>query len=130
MVRGLLRFFVGALSQMMEHGFGPFGYRLHRKLKELGFMGGLRDERRHTAATACANTWSGWWPKRAWNGFAWKTTTTTFRNCRTRKASCTAASSPALRLSVAPLLAGDTAKVLDAFTGHEPLKRKPPETSV
>jgi len=40
-----------------------------------------------TAATACANTWSGWWPKRAWNGSAWKTTTTV-RNCRTPKACC------------------------------------------
>ena len=47
-----------------------------------------------TAATACANTWSGWWPKRAWNGSAWKTTTTV-RNCRTRKACCIAASFPA-----------------------------------
>jgi hypothetical protein len=37
---------------------------------------------------------------------------------------------PGLRLSVAPLLAGDTAKVLEALKGHEPLNRKPPETSV
>ena len=37
---------------------------------------------------------------------------------------------PGLRLPVAPLLAGDTAKVLAALTGHEPLNRKPPETSV
>jgi hypothetical protein len=37
---------------------------------------------------------------------------------------------PGLRLPVAPLLAGDTAKVLEALTGHEPLNRKPPETSV
>jgi hypothetical protein len=37
---------------------------------------------------------------------------------------------PGLRLPVAPLLACDTAKVLEALTGHEPLKRKPPETSV
>ncbi len=37
---------------------------------------------------------------------------------------------PGLRQPVAPLLAGDTAKVLDALTGHEPLNRKPPETSV
>ncbi len=35
----------------------------------------------------------GWWPKRAWNGSAWKTTTTA-RDCRTRKACSTAASSP------------------------------------
>jgi hypothetical protein len=33
-------------------------------------------------------------------------------------------------LPVAPLLAGDTAQVLAALTGHEPLNRKPPETSV
>ena len=33
-------------------------------------------------------------------------------------------------MPVAPLLAGDTAKVLAALTGHEPLNRKPPETSV
>jgi len=39
-------------------------------------------------------------------------------------------SSPGLRLPVAPRLAGDTAKVLAALTGHEPLNRKPPETSV
>jgi hypothetical protein len=38
--------------------------------------------------------------------------------------------SPGLRLPVAPLLAGDTAKVLAALTGHEPLSTKPPETSV
>ena len=31
---------------------------------------------------------------------------------------------------VAQLLAGDTAKVLAALTGHEPLNRQPPETSV
>jgi hypothetical protein len=37
---------------------------------------------------------------------------------------------PGLRLPVAPLLAGDTAKVLAALIGHEPLNRKPPETSV
>ena len=37
---------------------------------------------------------------------------------------------PGLRMPVAPLLASDTAKVLDALTGHEPLNRKPPETSV
>ena len=37
---------------------------------------------------------------------------------------------PGLRLPIAPLLAGDTAKVLTALTGHEPLNRKPPETSV
>jgi len=37
---------------------------------------------------------------------------------------------PGLRLPVAPLLAGDTAKVLAALTGHEPLNRKPPKTSV
>jgi Uma2 family endonuclease len=37
---------------------------------------------------------------------------------------------PGLRLPVAPLLAGDTAKVLAALTGHEPLNKKPPETSV
>ena len=37
---------------------------------------------------------------------------------------------PGLRLPVAPLLAGDTAKVLAALTGREPLNRKPPETSV
>src|SRR5664280_927656 len=85
-----------ALAQQVYSCYeaGPFGYRLHRKLKEWGIMGDLRDKRRPTAATACANTWSGWWPKPAWNGFAWKTTTTD-RNCRTRKASCTAASSPA-----------------------------------
>ncbi len=33
-------------------------------------------------------------------------------------------------MPVAPLLAGDTAKVLAALTGHEPLNRKPPENSV
>jgi hypothetical protein len=33
-------------------------------------------------------------------------------------------------LPVAPLLAGDTAKVLAALTGHEPLNRKSPETGV
>ena len=32
------------------------------------------------------------WPKPAWNGSAWKTTTTD-RNCRTRKACCTAVAS-------------------------------------
>ena len=37
---------------------------------------------------------------------------------------------PGLRLPVAPLLAGDTAKVLAALTGPEPLSTKPPETSV
>jgi hypothetical protein len=37
---------------------------------------------------------------------------------------------PGLQLPVAPLLAGDTAKVLAALTGHEPLNGKPPETSV
>ena len=37
---------------------------------------------------------------------------------------------PGLRLPVAPLLAGDTAKVLAALAGHEPLNRKPPETSI
>ena len=37
---------------------------------------------------------------------------------------------PGLRLPVAQLLAGDTAKVLAALTGHEPLNGKPPETSV
>ena len=37
---------------------------------------------------------------------------------------------PGLRLPVAPLLAGDTAKVLAALTGPEPLNSKPPETSV
>jgi hypothetical protein len=37
---------------------------------------------------------------------------------------------PGLRLSVAPLLAGDTAKVLATLTGPEPLNTKPPETSV
>ena len=37
---------------------------------------------------------------------------------------------PGLRLPVTPLLAGDPAKVLAALTGHEPLNRKPPETSV
>jgi hypothetical protein len=37
---------------------------------------------------------------------------------------------PGLRLPVAPLLAGDTAKVLAALTGHEPLNRKPPGSSV
>ena len=36
---------------------------------------------------------------------------------------------PGLRLPVAPLLAGDTAKVLDALTGHEPLNTKSTETS-
>ena len=29
-----------------------------------------------------------------------------------------------------PLLACDTAKVLEALTGHQPLNRQPPETSV
>jgi hypothetical protein len=37
---------------------------------------------------------------------------------------------PGLRLPVAPLLAGDTAKVLEALTGHQALNRLPPETSV
>jgi hypothetical protein len=37
---------------------------------------------------------------------------------------------PGLRLPVTPLLAGDTAKVLAALTGPEPLSTKPPETSV
>ena len=37
---------------------------------------------------------------------------------------------PGLRLPVAALLAGDTTRVLDALTEHEPLDRKPPETSV
>jgi Uma2 family endonuclease len=37
---------------------------------------------------------------------------------------------PDLRLPVAPLLAGDTAKVLAALRGPEPLNTKPPETSV
>jgi hypothetical protein len=37
---------------------------------------------------------------------------------------------PGLRLPVAPLLAGDTAKVLATSTGPEPLNTKPPETSV
>ena len=37
---------------------------------------------------------------------------------------------PGLRLPVAPLLAGDTAKVLAALTGPEPLSTKPQETSV
>ena len=32
-------------------------------------------------------------------------------------------------LPVAPLLAGDTAKVLAAFMGPEPLNTKPPEIS-
>jgi len=36
---------------------------------------------------------------------------------------------PGLRLPVAPLLAGDTAQVLAALTGHEPLNTKSPETS-
>jgi hypothetical protein len=36
---------------------------------------------------------------------------------------------PGLQLPVAPLLAGDTAKVLAALTGHEPLNGKPPEAS-
>jgi hypothetical protein len=34
-----------------------------------------------------------------------------------------------LQLPVASLLAGDTAKVLAALTGHEPLNGKPPEAS-
>ena len=37
---------------------------------------------------------------------------------------------PGLQLPVAPLLAGDTAKVLAALAGPEPLNTKPPETSV
>jgi len=37
---------------------------------------------------------------------------------------------PGLRLPVAPLLAGDTAKVLAALAEREPLTRKPAETSV
>jgi hypothetical protein len=36
---------------------------------------------------------------------------------------------PGLRLPVAPLLAGDTAKVLAPLTGPEPLNPKPPETN-
>jgi len=35
---------------------------------------------------------------------------------------------PGLRLPVAPLLAGDAAKVLEALTGHEPMGKTPPET--
>ena len=37
---------------------------------------------------------------------------------------------PGLRLPVAPLLAGDAAKVLAALTEPDPLSTKPPETSV
>ena len=37
---------------------------------------------------------------------------------------------PSLRLSVASLLACDTAKVLEASAGNEPLNRKPPEPGV
>jgi Uma2 family endonuclease len=37
---------------------------------------------------------------------------------------------PGLHLPVAPLLAGDIAKVLATLTGPEPLNTKPPETSV
>jgi hypothetical protein len=37
---------------------------------------------------------------------------------------------PGLQLPVAPLLAGDTAKVLATLTGPEPRNTKPPETSV
>ena len=37
---------------------------------------------------------------------------------------------PGLQLPVAPLLAGDTAKVLAELTGHEPLNGKPPENCV
>ena len=37
---------------------------------------------------------------------------------------------PDLQLPVAPLLAGDTAKVLATLTGPEPLNTKPPETSI
>jgi hypothetical protein len=37
---------------------------------------------------------------------------------------------PGPRLPVAPLLAGDTAKVLAALSAHQPLNRQPPETSV
>ena len=37
---------------------------------------------------------------------------------------------PGLRLPVAPLLAGDTPKVLEALSAHQPLNRQPPETSV
>ena len=36
---------------------------------------------------------------------------------------------PGLQLPVAPVLAGDTAKVLAALMGHESLNRKPPATS-
>jgi hypothetical protein len=36
---------------------------------------------------------------------------------------------PGLQQPVAPLLAGDTAKVLAALTGHEPLNGKPPAAS-
>jgi hypothetical protein len=35
-----------------------------------------------------------------------------------------------LQLPIAPLLAGDTAKVLATLTGPEPLNTKPPETSI
>ena len=37
---------------------------------------------------------------------------------------------PGLQLPVAPLLAGDTAKVLATLTGSEPLNTNPPETSI
>jgi Uma2 family endonuclease len=37
---------------------------------------------------------------------------------------------PGLQLPVAPLLAGDTAKVLATLSGSEPLATKPPETRV
>ena len=37
---------------------------------------------------------------------------------------------PGLRLPVAPLLTGDTAKVLARLTEDEPLNRRPPKTSV
>ena len=37
---------------------------------------------------------------------------------------------PGLRPSVAPLVADDTVKVLEALTEHNPLNRKPAETSV
>ncbi len=37
---------------------------------------------------------------------------------------------PGLQLPVAPLLAGDTAKVLATLAEPDPLNTKPPETSV
>ena len=84
----------GGLARVNEDGYLAGPPELIVEVAASSASIDLRDKRRAYSATACGNTWSGWWPKRAWNGFAWKTTTTV-RNCRTRKACCIAASFPA-----------------------------------